>query len=232
MKLATIAKNWLNAALGITMQTGLPASPESLAEKTFTGPEDVVHPTKSDVLSDHVRFLLHAKHYIGNHPVPESHVDSNNQYSHARSAPIGDDLTKPALTNCSYKYFGNKLVSIGFPTFVRQAPMWKGEGATGGLNPAFNNIMLWESFSRLLTRYTGPLGDGTTKYGFYLPTNHDYIEKPVPDAVFERAQTVIEFLTRTDIEDPKQFLKELDAKIAPVPEPSGSRKWGFPKVDI
>lgn len=232
MRIATIAKNWLNAAFGTTAQADTPAGPESLAGKTFTGPEDVVHPTKSDVLSDHVRFLLHAKHYIRNHPVPESHAHSNNQYSHARSAQIGDDITKPALTNCSYGYFGRKLVSVGFPMFVQQAPLWKGEGAAGGLNPAFNNVMLWESVSKLLTRYTGPLGDDDTKYGYYLPTNHDYIEKPVSDTVFEKAQTIIEFLTRTDIEDPKLFLKELDAKIAPVPEPSAPRKWGFPGAGL
>lgn len=192
---------WLGNTFGNSAKQAAPA--------VLTAPEKIVYPGDKASLQDHVRFLLEAKRYIADHDVPEDRRDSLNQYSHAGKPLIGDDPSKPATTNCSYEFYGRKLVSLGFPLFVEHAPLIK----DNQLNPAFNGPTYWDSFERLLKHHLGDLGDGDTKFGFYAPINHAYIEKPVPEPVFERAQPIIEFFTRTDIEDPRLFLSELSRRL-------------------
>lgn len=117
-------------------------------------------------------------------------------------------------------------MSVGFPLFIREAPLMK----EGQLNPAFNAATFWESFERLAKHYTGSLGDGDSKFGYYEPINHRYIERPVPQNVFEASQTIIETFTRSEIEDPKAFLAELNTKMQPARAPAvqGHNRIGNP----
>lgn len=180
-------------------------------------PEDVVCPEDKAPLMEHVRFLLEAKRYIANHPVPENCKNTLNQYSHAGMPPITANLHDPAITNCSYEFFNSKLISIGFPLFVRQAPLIK----DNRFNPAFNGPVLWDSFMKLLEHKIPQIKtetDSDAKYGFYRPTNHYYIEKRVSQDAFDRAQPIIEFYTRTQIEDAATFLKKLDEHLSRKPQ--------------
>jgi len=209
--LFTPARHWLGRAFEPN------ARPlERLDGVTFPSPQDVIYPGDDADLVDHVRFLLQAKHYIKNHPVPEERVGKLNQYSHAGKPLIGDDKSTPAITNCSYEHFKTKIISIGFPLFIDHAPMV----IDNEYNPRFNPGTLWESFKNILTRYTGDLGPGSTKSAYNLPMNHWYIEKPVSNDVFQKAQHVIEFFTRTNIEDPTLFIKTLDDILKPSPKPT------------
>ena len=205
MGIGTFAKRWLGDVFGSRSKPQ-----ESLAGVHFSSPQDVVHPNQDAPIEDHARFLLQARHYIRNHPVPDDRKSGLNQYSHAAKPHIDDDPSIPAITDCSYEFFGQKRISIGFPLFIEQA-RWVTED--NRYNPAFNSGTLWDSFEKLLKSRIGDLGDGDTKYGYYLPTNHYYIEKPVPQDVFDKAGKIIEFYTRTKIEDPREFLKELDKNI-------------------
>lgn len=206
-----LAKKWLDKAF---------MTRENSAPSRFATPEDVVYPGGNAPLQDHIRFLLQAKEFVGGYPVPPERRNELNQYSHAGKALIGDDPTKPAITNCSYEFYGRKLISIGYPLFVPDAPMVK----NNALHHAFNNGTLWDSFERVLKHYLGDLGKGETKYGYSLPTHHAYIEKPVTDELFAKAQSVIEFYTRTDLTDPGQFIASLDKIMQPNrPGPSVQR---------
>lgn len=207
-------KKWLGTAFGkSTALDALASTPAHLHE-----PESIVWPGDKAPLLDHVRFLLEAKRFVANHEVPEDRRNANNQYSHSKQPTIGDNFTHPATTNCSYEYYGRKFISIGFPLFVKQAPLIK----DNGINSAFNGATYWDSFERLLNHHIGDLGDGDTKYGFSRPTNHYYIEKPVPDDVAEEAQPIIDFFTRTDLKDPGQFLSELSQRLK-TPDPGAPR---------
>jgi len=203
-----LVKQWLDKAF---KTDGNPPS------SCFASPEDVVYPGPAATLQDYVRFLLEAKEFVAGYPVPENRRNSNNQYSHARKPLIGDDPVRPAITNCSYEFFGRKLISIGYPLFVPDAPMIKNDD----INPAFNNGTLWDSFEKVLHHYAGDLGSGETKYGYQRATHHAYIERPVPEETFDHAQKLIEFYTRTPITDPKQFIDALD-KIMRSPTPDAS----------
>lgn len=194
----------------------------------LSAPEKIVPPGENAPLLDHVDFLIRAKDYIENHPVPENRIGMLNQYRHnPDSPPVGNDLSKPAITNCSYNFFGRTMISIGFPLFIEQAPLIK----NNTINPAFNNAMLWESFRHVFEATVGKMGDGDTKYGYFLPMNHSYVEHPVSDdiltadpAFYERSQKFIEFYIRSDIHNPSVFLNALRTALvserpAPAPAP-------------
>lgn len=207
---------------------GAASSPQQDAQpqRNFPTPESVVFPGTDAPLEAHVQFLLDARHYVRNHPVPKDHIDSINQYSHSKGQTIGNDVTKPAITNCSYEHYGHRLISLGFPLFIREAPLLN----EGQLNPAFNAATFWESFERVAKHYVGNLGDGDSKFGYYEPINHRYIEKPVSQEIFDKSQAIIELYTRTDIDDSKAFIAALDKEFLPAPRPlsPGQNRIGGP----
>jgi hypothetical protein len=203
-RLSEIKKALVRLFQGASIIEARSASPSQLSD-----PQSVKHPGPNATITDHIRFLLEAKEYVRNHPIPLERQGQNNQYSHAKRPAIHDNAEIPAITNCSYEYFGRKFISIGFPLFIAQAPLWK----DGDVNYAFNNCTLWDSFEKVLMHKLGDLGDGSTKFGYYLPTNHSYIEKPVPEDVFKKAEFIIEFFTRTDTKDPDIFMKSLDLAL-------------------
>lgn len=100
---------WLGNTFGNSAEHSAPA--------VLTAPEKIFYPGDKASLQDHVRFLLEAKRYIADHDVPEDRRNANNQYSHAKRPPIGNDPSRPATTNCSYEFHGRKLISIGYPLF-------------------------------------------------------------------------------------------------------------------
>lgn len=202
MRTPSMISAWLSNA----MQT-LSGQTPAQQPPAFLSAQDVTAPPPNASLLDDVDFLLRAKRYIAQHPIPEDRTDTLNQYSHARKPLIGDDRTRPALTNCSYEHFGRKLISIGWPLFIEQAPLVN--PATNNYNAAFHGGTMWGSFIRLVSHYAGPVDHGGEKYGYSLPTHHYYVEKPVPEDVFNRAQSVIDFYTRTDITDPQEFINTL-----------------------
>lgn len=181
------------------------------ADETLTPPERIIAPRQEAPLIDHVAFLLKSKDYVATHPVPEEFKTFINQYSHAGEPLIGDDPTRPAITDCSYEHFGRLRMSIGMPLFIEQAPLVK----DNKINYCFNAMSLWSSFGQVLERYTGKWDRDSTKYGYYLPTNHYYMEEIVPPEIFSTARKVIDFYTRTDIRDPAEFIKKLDEKMKP-----------------
>ncbi len=202
MSLTKLLKSLTSGFRGAAVepQKSVPLAPTRIE---FSGPEDVVFPGDKASLEEHARFLIEAKAFIRSQPVPPERAGRNNQYSHSRGAPIGDDISASATTNCSYEFYGRKLISIGFPLFTPQAPIIK----DNKVNPAFNVCTFWESFEKILEHEIGYLGDGDVKFGYYLPTNHSYIELPVPDDVFARAEPIIELYVRANITDPKEFLR-------------------------
>lgn len=177
------------------------------------GPEAVVWPGTDASLEQHVKFIIDAKKYISEHDVPEDRKDFNNQYSHAGKSPIyPEDRSRPALTNCCYEHFGRKVVSFGFPLFIEQAPLFKDDG----LNHAFSGSILWESFSELMNRYDVNPKNDSLKAGYYLPTNHYYMESKASEEKALGAEEIIEFATRTDITDPNDFISALDQRMAAI----------------
>lgn len=209
MGLGDFTRKWLGKTFGNADKGAPDNSPPALViPKT---PDDMIAPFRSEALIDHVRFLLQAKAYVANHAVPPDRQGQLNQYSHAGRPLIDEDRSRPAMTNCSYEFYGRKFISIGMPLFIKQASWIK----DNDINPAFHSGHLWDSMERLIKHHAGELGHGESKYGYYLPTNHYYIEKPVPPDVFDKAQSIIDFYTRTDITEPQRFLDELTQHMRP-----------------
>ena len=206
-------------------------------------PEDFYWESGKGDLRKALQFLIDTKNYVANLEVPKE-FSHYRQIAHSgdKTAP-GEDPSRPAVLNASYKHMGGNRVSFSFPIFTpaewpaRQLPyeptfrdkfrnlvdrnfsMPKYGDVV--VNTGFNAGTIQEAFLILLDSYRIRYESGSTKLGYYEPEMTSYIETTVDDpAEHERGRRLMQVLAHSKAETPEQLFKEMNQALPPNQRPN------------
>lgn len=162
---------------------------------------------RANDLNSAYQFMIDARHYVRNLPVPEGM--QYQQIAHSGDPPIGDPK-RPALLNASYQYQGRSLVSISMPEFTRMqvdCDDWE----KGIRNTGFTGSNLSESLRTIFKSQGIEIERG--KFGLSYGEMTSYIEFDLKDPRdFDKAKAIVDAMVRGQANTPEELAQEIKAR--------------------